>query len=42
LRPRHQLMPEIMMTFDIPVPQHRVRFGEHRIDVELSCCGPRT
>ena len=34
LRPGHELMSEIMMAFDIGVPQERVAFAEHRIDAK--------
>src|ERR1022692_5310200 len=34
LRPGHELMSEIVMAFDIGIPQERVGFAEHRIDLD--------
>src|ERR1035441_5876988 len=34
LRPGHELMSEVMMAFDIRVPQQRVGFGAHQIELK--------
>jgi hypothetical protein len=34
LRAGHELMPEVMMTFDIRIPQERVGSAEHWIDLQ--------